>query len=464
MTLTTRILIAMATGILFGSLLNLAANQQLLPETLQAWSDTYLVGGLFDVIGRIFVASLKMLVVPLVFVSLVCGASAMGNNARMGRIALRTLAFYLFTTGIAVSVALTVAIAVGPGNGIELPGDANYVAKDAPSLGDVIVNMVPSNPVRAMAEGEMLQVIIFALLIGFAITRAGEAGQRLSGFFRDFEVIIMKMVGMLMLLAPYGVFALLAKLFSQLGVGAILDLGKYFLTVLSVLIFHGLVVYSLLLKSTVGLPPSVLLYKMRSVWAFAFSTSSSAATIPITLRAVEKRLGVKPSVAGFTVPLGATINMDGTAIMQGVATVFIAQVYGVDLSMGDFAAVVLTATMASIGAAGVPGVGLITLALVLEQVGLPVEGIAMIIGVDRLLDMVRTAVNVTGDATVSLIVAELEGQVDKTIFGDWDADVMTAVNYQTDGDPDRASFLDRVADEDSGSEELEVPRSAAGER
>ena len=240
-----------------------------------------------------------------------------------------------------------------------------------------------------------------------------------------------------------GVFALLAKLFSQLGVGVILDLAKYFFTVLGVLLIHGLLVYSALLKGLTGLPPTLLLYKMRPVWAFAFSTASSAATIPITMRAVEKRLGVKPSVAGFTVPLGATINMDGTAIMQGVATVFIAQVYGIDLTVVTLLTVILTATMASIGAAAVPGVGLITLALVLEQAGLPVEGIALIIGVDRLLDMVRTAVNVTGDATVSLIVAEFEGQVDKLVLGDWDADVMTAANVESDGDPDRPSFIDR---------------------
>ncbi|MEP5764018.1 MAG: dicarboxylate/amino acid:cation symporter [Halieaceae bacterium] len=442
MTLTTRILLAMVAGITFGSIINIAAVQAWFPAGVQMAIDTYLVGGVFDVVGRIFVASLKLLVVPLVFVSLICGASSLGNNARMGRIALRTIGLYLLTTAIAVSVALMVALLVSPGNGVDLPGEANFVAKEAPPLGDVLVNMFPSNPVRAMAEGEMLQVIVFALLLGFAITRAGEAGERVADFFRDFEVVIMKIVAMLMLLAPYGVFALLCKLFSQLGYGAIADLAKYFLTVVSVLIFHGLVVYSLLLKALVGLPPSVLLYKMRSVWAFAFSTSSSAATIPITMRAVEKRLGVKPSVAGFTIPLGATINMDGTAIMQGVATVFIAQVYGVDLSVGDLAAVVLTATMASVGTAAVPGVGLITLALVLEQVGLPVEGIALIIGVDRLLDMVRTAVNVTGDATVSLIVAELEGQVDKTVFGDWHADVMTPKTYKTEGDPDRPSFLD----------------------
>ncbi|MDJ0878213.1 MAG: dicarboxylate/amino acid:cation symporter [Halieaceae bacterium] len=463
MTLTSRILLAMVAGILLGSVLNLATSASFMPEALEGFIDTWLVGGLFDVVGRIFVASLKMLVVPLVFVSLVCGSSQLGNNARMGRIALRTIGLYLFTTGIAVTVALTIALTVNPGMGVELPGEANFVAKQAPSIADVIVGIVPSNPIAAMANGNMLQVIVFALLIGFAITRAGEAGTRICRFFQDFEVLIMKMVAMLMLIAPYGVFALLTKLFAQLGFGAIVDLAKYFLTVFGILVFHGLVIYSALLKAFVGLPPSVLLYKMRSVWAFAFSTSSSAATMPITLRAVERRLGVKPSVAGFTIPLGATVNMDGTAIMQGVATVFIAQVYGVDLSMGDLAAVVLTATMASIGAAGVPGVGLITLALVLEQVGLPVEGIAMIIGVDRLLDMVRTAVNVTGDATVSLIVAELEGQVDKSVFGDWHADVMTAENYSTDGDPERPTFLEQIEEAEADDEPLRPPRRAAGD-
>jgi len=449
MTLTTRILIAMVAGIVLGSIFNLLSTQEWMPAVAQGVIDKQLVGGLFDIVGRIFIASLKMLVVPLVFVSLICGAASLGDNARMGRIAARTLGLYLLTTAIAVSIALAVAIAIGPGLGIEMDAEANFVAREAPPLGDVLVNMVPSNPILAMAEGKMLQVIVFALLLGFAITRSGEAGERVVAFFRDFEVVIMKIVGMLMLLAPYGVFALLAKLFSQLGFGAIVDLAKYFFTVIGVLLFHGLVVYSLLLKGMVGLPPSVLMYKMRSVWAFAFSTSSSAATIPITMRTVEKRLGVKSTVAGFTVPLGATINMDGTAIMQGVATVFIAQVFGVDLSIGDLAAVVLTATMASVGTAAVPGVGLITLALVLEQVGLPVEGIALIIGVDRLLDMVRTAVNVTGDATVSLIVAELEGQVDKTIFGDWHADVMTVDTVDTDGDPDRPSFLDAESELDS---------------
>jgi Na+/H+-dicarboxylate symporter len=267
-----------------------------------------------------------------------------------------------------------------------------------------------------MAEGKMLQIIVFALLVGYAIAHAGEQGRRIGSFFRDMEGVVMKMVELLMALAPYGVFALLAKLFSTMGIGAIIDLAGYFFTVLAVLLFHALVVYGTLFKAFTHLSPRMLFSKCRSVWAFAFSTASSGATLPITLNTVERRLGVHNSVAGFTVPLGATINMDGTAIMQGVATVFIAQVYGVDLTATALLTVILTATLASVGTAAVPGVGLVTLALVLEQAGLPVEGIALIIGVDRLLDMVRTAVNVTGDMMVSVVIAKSEKQFDENVF------------------------------------------------
>ena len=416
MNLTNRILIAMVAGILLGSLLNLLLHSGGVPESLRVLLDDYLVGGLFDVVGRIFVASLKLLVVPLVLVSLICGSSSLGDSSRMGPIAVKTLCFYLGTTAVAVSVALLFAVFIGPGNHVALVSDTTFQASVAPPLADVLVDIFPSNPVKAMAEGKMLQIIVFALLFGYAISHAGEPGRRIASFFRDMESVVMKMVEVLMELAPYGVFALLAKLFSTMGIGAILDLAAYFFTVLAVLLFHALVVYSLMLRGFTGLSPRILISKMRPVWAFAFSTASSGATLPITLRTVERRMGVHNSVAGFTVPLGATINMDGTAIMQGVATVFIAQVYGVDLSMTAFITVILTATLASVGTAAVPGVGLITLALVLEQAGLPVEGIALIIGVDRLLDMVRTAVNVTGDATVSVIVAKSENQFDEQVF------------------------------------------------
>lgn len=422
MSLTNRILIAMAAGILIGSCLSIALSTATLPGMMRSVLEVYLIDGLLDVVGRIFVASLKLLVVPLVFVSLICGASSLGNSSRMGPIAGKTLFFYLLTTALAVTAALSFAVVVSPGADVELAGEANFQAAQAPHLTDVLVNIFPSNPVQAMAEGKMLQIIVFALLFGLAISWAGEAGNRIAAFFHDMEAVVMKMVEILMHLAPYGVFALLAKLFATLGFVAIVDLAAYFFTVFAVLIFHALVVYSLLLKGLTGLSPYVLFSKMRPVWAFAFSTASSGATLPVTLRTVERRLGVDNSVAGFTVPLGATINMDGTAIMQGVATVFIAQVYGVDLSWFAYLTVILTATLASIGTAAVPGVGLITLAMVLTQVGLPIEGIALIIGVDRLLDMVRTAVNVTGDSVVSLIVGSSENKFDKAVFLDAHAD------------------------------------------
>jgi Na+/H+-dicarboxylate symporter len=416
MSLTNRILVAMVAGIAVGSLCNLLLHSAGVPPAFRLGLEDYLIGGLFDVVGRIFVASLKLLVVPLVFVSLICGSSSLGDSSRMGPIAVKTLGFYLVTTAIAVSIALFASVLIGPGSNVSLGVDASYTATAPPPLADVLVDIFPSNPVRAMADGKMLQIIVFALLLGYAISHAGEAGHRIASFFRDMEVVVMKMVEILMRLAPYGVFALLAKLFSNMGIGAIVDLAAYFFTVLGVLLFHALVVYSLMLRFIAGLSPRVLLSKMRPVWAFAFSTASSGATLPVTLRTVERRMGVHNSVAGFTIPLGATINMDGTAIMQGVATVFIAQVYGVDLPFVAFVTVILTATLASVGTAAVPGVGLVTLALVLEQAGLPVEGIALIIGVDRLLDMVRTAVNVTGDTMVSVVVGKSEKQFDEQVF------------------------------------------------
>lgn len=416
MSLTNRILTAMAAGILLGSLLNALLHGAGLPDGLREFIDQGLVGGLFDVVGRVFIASLKLLVVPLVLVSLICGASSLGDSARMGPIAFKTLGLYLATTAIAVTLALVVASFVGPGEGMNLAMSATFQPTPPPPLKDVLVNIFPSNPVRAMADGEMLQIIVFALLVGYAISHAGEPGRRIAGFFRDLEAVVMKMVEILMALAPYGVFALLAKLFAQMGLSAIADLAAYFFTVLGVLLLHAFVVYALLLRTLAGLSPRKLFSKMRPVWAFAFSTASSGATLPVTLNTVERRMGVHNSVAGFTVPLGATINMDGTAIMQGVATVFIAQVYGIDLTATALLTVILTATMASVGTAAVPGVGLVTLALVLGQAGLPVEGIGLILGVDRLLDMVRTAVNVTGDAVVSLVVAKSEKQFDRAVF------------------------------------------------
>jgi Na+/H+-dicarboxylate symporter len=280
--------------------------------------------------------------------------------------------------------------------------------------------MFPTNPVRALAEGQMLQIIVFALLLGFAISVAGEAGKRVAAIFSDLDVIIMRLVLIVIKTAPLGVFALLTQTFASQGIAAFRPLAGYFIAVVLALVLHVLVTYFGLLKLA-GLGARRFFGKMRSVMTFAFSTSSSNATIPVTLETLEYSLGVRNAIASFTVPLGATINMDGTAIMQGVATVFIANVYGVDLHVTDYLVVIVTATLASIGTAAVPSAGLIMLAMVLTQVGLPVEGIALIIGIDRLLDMMRTAVNVTGDSVVTCVVARTEGELDLDTFNDPDA-------------------------------------------
>lgn len=416
LSLTARIVIGMFAGILVGFLLKL-----LFPESVLV--EGYLTKGLFHVIGQIFISSLQMLVVPLVFVSLVVGTCSLSDPSKLGRLGGKSVLLYMVTTAIAISFAIMAGVLIQPGAGVAMPTDATFEPSQAPSLAQVIIDLFPKNPFSAMANGNMLQIIIFALLFGIAMALVGKPGDRLKGFFDDFNEVIMKLVIILMNLAPYGVFALMAKLFSETEFDTIFSLGKYFLLVFVVLILHGVVTYSLILKGLTGLSPKVFLKKMREVQIFGFTTSSSNATIPVTLETVTKRLGVSNKIGSFTVPLGATINMDGTAIMQGVATVFIAQVFVIDLTLADYAMVVLTATLASIGTAGVPGVGLIMLAMVLGQVGLPVEGIGLIIGVDRLLDMTRTSVNVTGDAMVSLIVAKSEGELDEEIFNDENADL-----------------------------------------
>jgi Na+/H+-dicarboxylate symporter len=406
----------MLLGMLVGVILNILFSSSMLSQPSIEWLYENLVFGLFDTVGEIFVRSLKLLVVPLVLVSLICGVASLGNNSRMSAVALKTVVLYLLTTAIAISLAILTAVIIKPGVGIDLALASEFVAKEAPPLKQTLINIFPSNPVESMANGATLQIIVFALLFGFAVTKAGEQGQRIISFFNDLNAVIMKMVMILMLIAPFGIFCLLAKLFADVGIGMIMSLGKYFLTVLFVLLLHSLGVYSLLLKFFSGLSVKTFLSKLRPALALAFSTASSGATMPVTMRTVEQRLGVSKSVSSFTVPLGATINMDGTAIMQGVATVFIAQAYNIGLTLEGYLAVVLTATLASIGTAAVPGVGLVMLVMVLNQVGLPVEGIGLIIGVDRLLDMTRTATNVTGDAMVTTVVANSEGLVDKTVF------------------------------------------------
>ena len=392
----------MFLGISFGSLTNNFQNfffAELIFE--------YLVLGLFDVLGQIFINLLKLLVVPLVFVSLVCGVGQVSSGSQLGSIGIKSALLYLLTTSFAIFSALLIASFFSPGAGINIETVNTFSAPEAPSLKETLINIFPTNPVSAMSEGNMLQIIVFALLFGYGLLKIGENGEKIKIFFENLYQIILQIVNIVILVSPVGVFCLIFNIFATLGIEIITDLLEYFLVLTFILIFHASFTYSIMLSLS-NLNPLIFFRKMRETMLFAFSTSSSSATMPITLKTVEEKLGVGKSVSSFCVPLGTTINMDGTAIMQGVATIFISNIYGFSLDINDFIIIIITATLASIGTAGVPGVGLIMLSMVLSQVGLPIEGIAIVLGVDRFLDMLRTATNVSGDAMVSLVIDKSE--------------------------------------------------------
>ena len=414
MKLTTRIFIGMLAGMVVGVAINAAVSAGWIESAGEFW----LVDGVFDPAGTIFIACLKMAVIPVVFFSLTCGAAAMGASARMGRLAGGTLGLYLITTAIAVAIALLVANIINPGMGVDRSGFEAWETKNAPGLKEVIVGMFPTNPVQAMADGKMLQVIVFCILLGVSLPMAGSPGERVLQVFQDINEVVLKMITIIIHLAPYGVFALLAKQFSLFGWGEFVKVGLYVVAVSLALALHFSIAYPGLLKLFTGLNVLTFIKNVRPAMITAFSTSSSAATMPVTMSVVKRRLGVDNRVASFTIPLGATINMDGTAIMQGVATVFIAQVYGVELSFAAYLTVILTATLASVGTAAVPSAGLIMLAIVLQQLQLPAEAIGMILGVDRLLDMMRTCVNIGGDCAVSTIVAKRNGMLDEAVYAE----------------------------------------------
>ncbi len=422
MSITNKILIGMAFGLFLGSLLKAFASDV---EFIQI----YLVQGLFHVIGSAFINSLKMLVVPLVTFSLICGVCGIGDIDALGRVGIKAFLLYLMTTAMAITLALCVAIAFGPGEGSDFSLSAinDFSPKPAPPLTQIFINLIPSNPIAAFADGKMLQIIFFVILFSIAILMTGEAGQSVASGAKKLNDVMMQVVTLVMEFAPIGVFCLMVKTFAEQGIGLILPMIGYFSIVVACLLIHAFGTMSSLLILMGKLNPLIFFKKLRSAQVFAFSTASSNATIPITLHTVEKRLGVDNSTASFTVPFGATINMDGTAIMQGVATVFIANVYGIELGLSQYLTIIGMSVLASIGTAGVPGVGLIMLAMVFNQVGLPVAGIGLILGVDRLLDMVRTAVNITGDAAVTCIVARGEDVLDTDIFNNQEAGVLSEI-------------------------------------
>ena len=407
MSLTSKILIGMSSGLLVGSFISFLGLED------NQYIKIYLIDGFLYIGGQIFISLLKLMVVPLVFFSLTSGVSSFDQNLSLGRIASKTFGLYLATTAIAISIGLALAVFFNPGNNLNLETSVSLSIPDSPNIKDIILGIIPSNPIKAMAEGNMLQIIVFSIFFGIAIRSLGDSVKLIRDSVNNVTDIILKLVLFIINVAPYGIFCLMSVLFAEKGLTVLGDLSFYFFVVVFALLLHGFLTYSLFLVLFVRVNPFKFFNKIKYLMLFAFSTSSSNATIPITLKTVVDDIGVNRKIASFTVPLGATINMDGTAIMQGVATVFIANAYSINLSSVDYLMVILTSTLASIGTAGVPGVGLIMLAMVLNQVGLPVEGIALIIGVDRLLDMLRTVVNVTGDSTISTIIANSENQLEQ---------------------------------------------------
>ena len=375
-------------------------------------------------IGQLFMRLIKMVVVPLVFASLLVGVASLGDIRKLGRLGSRTLGLYLGTTAVAVSIGLACAYVVQPGQFIDpadrtvllaqfgaAAGDRMSAAAVSPSMVDTLLDIIPTNPIDSLTSGNMLQIIFFAIVLGVAITALGpEENASVVSLFEKLQNALIVIIGWVMALAPYGVAALVAEVIGTSGISVLTALLVYGCTVVLGLAIHGGLVYGGLVRLIGRLSWSSFMRAARPAQLIAFSTSSSSATLPVSIECAEKNIGVSNPVASFVLPLGSTVNMDGTALYQGVAAIFIAQVFQTDLSFGSQLSIVLAATMASIGAAGVPGAGMITLALVLTSTGIPTVGLALILGVDRILDMFRTAVNVTGDLAITTVMAKSEGE------------------------------------------------------
>ena len=401
--LSTQIFIALLAGALLGVVIH-----YWIPSSYI--KDTVIVEGVLYVIGQGFIRLMQMLVVPLVFCSLVCGSMSIGDSKTLGKVGVKTVGFYLVTTALAVCIALGTALLIQK-------ADLSSTAADSSvSLVDTLLNIIPKNPIGSMANGDMLPIIVFALFVGVMLAKLGNRASVVSNFISQFNDVMMEMTMTVMKVAPVGVFCLIARTFATVGFSAFAPMLKYMGNVTLALALQCFVIYQVLLFVFTRLNPIKFVKKFLPVMGFAFSTATSNATIPMSIDTLNKKMGVSKQISSFTIPLGATINMDGTSIMQGVAVIFIAEAYGIHLTPANLATVVVTATLASIGTAGIPSVGLVTLAMVLNSVGLPTEGIALIMGIDRILDMLRTAVNITGDAVCTTIVSHQEKALNREVF------------------------------------------------
>jgi Na+/H+-dicarboxylate symporter len=407
--LTRNILLGMFLGFVIGSFFYYL---DLFPDSLVSFVRVYV----FNLGSSIFVNLLKLLIVPLVFFSLVSGISSLTSMQSLGNITFKTIALYLSTTTIAVSLSLIVGSIFKPGSGYSSEIAPPDKLPEGQGIYETILDIFPANIIEAMAQNQMLAVVFFSILFGLALNKTNHLTDNFSKSFEKLNTVFMQLVIMIISFAPIGVFCLIGKFVITDGLDIFQEAFKYVLLLIVVLIIHAFLTYSLILKIFTNLSIGTFYRKMKDVAIFAFSTSSSAATIPVTLKTVQDELGVNKNVSSFVIPVGATINMDGTAIMQGMATVFIAQMSGIDLTLFQYIQVVILAVVTSIGTAAVPSAGTITLVIILQQFGLPLEAIGIILAVDRILDMLRTSVNVTGDAAVACIVADSENLIDKNLF------------------------------------------------
>ncbi|MBZ5489080.1 dicarboxylate/amino acid:cation symporter [Halomonas aquamarina] len=392
-----KILAGLALGILAGALLGEDAS-------------------VFKPLGDIFINGIMMLIVPLVFSTLVVGITSMRDPQKMGRIGARTISLYLLTTAFAISIGLLLSTLLQPGAGVNMSLDGSVEASEAPTLASILIDLVPRNPIDALANGNILQIIVFAIGLGISLTLIGEKGEPLVNLFDSFAEAMYKLTGIVMAFAPFGVFGLIAHVSGQYGLEILLPLAKLIGVVYLASALHVLVVYSGFIGLLGRLNPVRYLKGSLDAMMIAFSSASSAGSLPVSIRCAQQNLGVSEGVSGFVLPVGATINMDGTALYQGVVVLFIAQMLGIELTLVDYGMIVATGTLASIGTAGVPGAGLIMLSIVMAQIGLPLEAIAVIAGIDRILDMARTSVNVAGDIMVTTLVGKSEGELNLDIY------------------------------------------------
>lgn len=410
--LTTKIMLGLVLGAALGGTLRWILAKQIFDGAIINDALSFI-----DIISNLFLSSLRMLVVPVIFVSIVHGTLALTDITTLGRVASKTTIIYLLTTIVAVSLGISAALFIKPGAKTGLIASSEYSIPSATSFKDIISNLIPSNPIAAMVNGDTIQIIVFAIFVGIAIALTNpKKSKAVVKYYESLNAVISKLVEFIMSFSHYGIFFITAKIFTTISATAVQSLLMYILLTYVVMLTHMFVTYGCILKFYANISPIKFFSKIKDVIVFSFSTASSNATIPISMNAVTKRCGVSNKIASFTIPLGSTVNMDGTSIMQGIATIFISQAYNLPLTVNDYIVVILTATLASIGTAGVPSAGVIMLAMVLQKVGLPMEGIALIIGVDRLIDMLRTSVNVTGDCVTACVVAKSEGELDLDVF------------------------------------------------